>query len=72
MAQPSFEPTHVITLASGDSFPVQLVDGVAYTLAEWESGAGADYERDDDGYWLCQGRPFVGTVRRIRGNDGTK
>jgi hypothetical protein len=62
-----FEPTHIITLDSGEQIEVQLVDdGAAYTRAEWESTTAADYERSDSGEWTFQGEAFAGTVRLLK------
>jgi hypothetical protein len=63
----AFQPTHVITLDSGEQIEVELVDGAAYTRAEWESTTAADYECSDGGEWTFQGDPFAGTVRRLQG-----
>lgn len=60
-----FEPTHVITLADGERIEVQLVDGAAYTHAEWNATDAADYERQENGDWTFQGQPFDGTVEPI-------
>lgn len=62
----SFAPTHVITLDNGEHIQVQLVDGAAYTRAEWDATDQADYERQDDGSWTFQGSPFAGTVETLR------
>lgn len=49
-----FAPTHVIE-GKGEVIPVQLVDGVLYTRAEWESQTAADWEVVD-GVLLFQGQ----------------
>lgn len=60
-----FCPTHVIEIA-GRRIKVMLVDGAAYTQAEWLTDAPADWEVVD-GEWLFQGRvpaaPY--TVERL-------
>ena len=59
-------PTHVITTDDGTETAVMLIDtGAAYTLAEWEAEANADYERNAAGEWTFLGEPFAGTVTRI-------
>lgn len=50
-----FLPTHIIRTADGTETPVKLVDGVAYTQDEWDSGSTADWEMVD-GQWLFQGQ----------------
>jgi hypothetical protein len=65
MTKPAFQPSHRITLRSGEVEEVMLVDGAAYTAAEWESATLADYERDEDGRWTFQGEPFACTVEEI-------
>ena len=57
-------PTHEIQ-HDGRAVFVQLHEGSAYTLDEWQSSTSADYERQDDGSWTFQGQPFNGTVRRL-------
>jgi len=55
---PSFKPTHIIRIThegSTEEVPVMLVDGVAYTEGEWDSGTAADWEVVD-GEWLFQGQ----------------
>jgi len=59
-----FVPTHKIT-TNAEAVDVMLVDGAAYTAAEWESSGTADYECDSDGKWTFQGRPFAGCVEQI-------
>lgn len=50
---------------------VRLVEGVAYTHAEWESETAADWERTDAGEWCFQGQATPGgangevTINRI-------
>ena len=61
----TFRPTHRITLDSGETLDVMLVDGAAYQQCEWDADANADYELTDDGRWLFQGQPFAGRVERI-------
>lgn len=61
----SFQPTHRITLPGGVTEAVMVVDGAAYTQAEWESASPADYERSDCGVWTFQGQPFAGNVAEI-------
>lgn len=57
-----FKPTHVIELRHHEDsgvalgILVQLVDGAAYTAAEWRADARADWTRADDGGWHFQGR----------------
>lgn len=63
-----FTPTHVITMQNGERIEVRLVDGAAYTRAEWDANEPADYERQDNGDWTFQGQPFAGTVKAL----GTK
>lgn len=51
-----FVPTHEITLTdlrdhTRSTFPVRLVDGQAYTKAEWESGAMPSWEYHDENWW---------------------
>jgi len=65
MTKPAFQPSHRITLRSGEVEEVMLVDGAAYTADEWESETMADYECDDDGRWTFQGEPFACTVEEI-------
>lgn len=66
--KPKFQPSHRITLASGEVEEVMLIDGAAYTGEEWESATMADYERDDSGpwpIWTFQGEPFVGIIDEV-------
>ena len=66
MAQ--WTPTHKITFRPVQGDPeetiVALVEGVAYTIEEWEAESSADWERAEDGSWLFQGQaaPGNGTV----------
>lgn len=61
-----FQATHVIRLDDGTTYEVMLDDeGRAYTRDEWYAEALADYERQDNGDWTCQGQPFNGTVERL-------
>jgi hypothetical protein len=60
----TFNPTHRIT-THRETFDVMLVDGAAYTAAEWNAALAADHERNDDGEWLFQGQPFSGIVDPI-------
>ena len=64
-ASQKFQPSHRLTLRSGEVEEVKLVDGAAYTREEWESETVADYERDESGAWTFQGEPFNCTVREI-------
>ena len=61
-----FKPTHQIVHSLSGSIttePVMLVEedeggaGPAYTQAEWEASARADWERQEDGSWMFQGKP---------------
>lgn len=47
---------------------VRLLDGAAYTKAEWEAAATADWSVTVEGAWLFQGQAPVGTykVRALR------
>jgi len=66
--QQQFQPSHRITLVSGEVEEVMLVDGAAYTRAEWESESAADYERDDSGpwpIWKFQGEPIIAIIDEI-------
>lgn len=65
MTKTKFQPSHRITLRSGEVEEVMLVDGAAYTREEWESETVADYERDENGDWTFQGEPFACTVEEI-------
>jgi hypothetical protein len=65
MTMSDFTPTHKITLADGTTELVQLVDGSAYTRAEWDSASAADYERQEDGSWTFQGEAFAGYCERV-------
>lgn len=56
-----FAATHIVQ-HSGQSYEVMLVDGAAYTQAEWDSESQADYEVNDQGEWLFQGQAFSGEV----------
>ncbi|NDC64553.1 MAG: hypothetical protein EBZ59_11345 [Planctomycetia bacterium] len=58
----AFCATHRITTWNGFVDVMLSDDGAAYTREEWESETAADYERNDDGEWTCQGKPFSGTV----------
>lgn len=54
-----FEPTHEITLTdrrdhTRRTFPVQLVDGAAYTREEWDADTAASWEYDGN-QWTFQG-----------------
>jgi hypothetical protein len=60
----TFKPTHRIA-TDRETVDVMLIDGAAYQQCEHEATDAADYERDEDGRWLFQGRPFTGTVERI-------
>ena len=55
-----FKPTHRITIRHNNGVETQclvmLVDGVAYTRAEWDAYDSADWTRNDAGEWLFQGR----------------
>jgi len=62
-----FFPTHRITTAT-ETVDVMLVDGAAYTQAEWDSSSAADYERSEDGKWTFQGEAFDGTVSKLEGD----
>lgn len=66
--QTRFAPTHEIT-AFDRSFPVQLLDGVAYTKEEWDADASGDWEVVD-GEWLFQGRAITCSVRAIDPRHG--
>ena len=66
MTKTKFQPSHRITLRSGEVEEVMLVDGAAYTREEWESETVADYERDENGAWTFQGEPFACTVEEIK------
>lgn len=63
-----WQPTHLITLSSGEEIRVMTSDGLpcspAYTIEEWIEGSTADYEVKEES-WLFQGEPFSGTVRRL-------
>jgi hypothetical protein len=65
MTKPDFQPSHRITLRSGEVEEVMLVDGAAYTAAEWDSMTVADYECDESGHWTFQGEPFDCKVQEI-------
>lgn len=52
----NFQPTHAIRFATGEVLKVQLVDGVAYTREEWDSGNRSDWTINDDNEWVFQGR----------------
>ena len=60
----TFKPTHRIA-TDRETVDVMLIGGAAYQQCEHEATDAADYERDEDGRWLFQGRPFTGTVERI-------
>jgi hypothetical protein len=62
----SFQPSHRITLVSGEVEEVMLVDGAAFTSEEWESETMADYERSEGGAWTFQGEAFSCTVEEIK------
>lgn len=62
----AFTTTHIITRRDSEPVPVMLIDGAAYTRAEWDSCTAADFERDESGDWLFQGAPFIGTIETIR------
>lgn len=63
-------PTHrIVRYVKVFTDEVMLVDGIAYTRAEWETTSPADYERID-GEWTFQRRAFNGTVTRIRKGKG--
>lgn len=65
----SWNPTHRLTCANGDSIEVMLVDDTeAYTSAEWETARRLtpDFERDEHGQWLFLGKPFAGTVEEVK------
>ena len=59
MTSSAFLPTHIIRTSQHDGnvteVPVKLVDGVAYTEDEWNTGSPADWEVVD-GEWLFQGQ----------------
>lgn len=63
-----FSPDYVVTLATGEEIKVMLYHGAAYTEQEWNRCLPADYERQEDGSWTFQGKPFAGTVEKS-GND---
>lgn len=71
MSKYTFRPTHDIHITHRDGshtiVRVRLVDGVAYTLDEWEAESLADWERQDDGTWTFQGRatPAVGDIVQV-------
>jgi hypothetical protein len=55
-----FKPTHKLTYRHHgikSTVNVKVVDGVAYTRAEWDAYARADLELQDDGTWTFQGEP---------------
>lgn len=65
MKTQEFQPTHRITLESGATVEVMLVDGAAYTREEWDAEVPADWERDGAGGWTFQGRLFAGRVEAV-------
>lgn len=65
MNKPVFNPSHRITLPSGEVEEVMLIDGAGYTQAEWDSETQADYERTAAGEWTFCGQPFAGSVECI-------
>ena len=69
-----FVPTHeiVITHDNGSISTelVHLLDGAAYTRQEWEGQTSPDWEVNEEGEWLFQGRATPGNgdtveVRRL-------
>jgi hypothetical protein len=58
----TFCPNFKITLRSGEVAEVMLVDGAAYTAAEWDTNSAADYECDENGWWTFQGGEFSGSI----------
>lgn len=61
MSSSKFAATHIVR-HSGQFWDVMLVDGAAYTQAEWDSESQADYEVNDQCEWLFQGKAFTGQV----------
>lgn len=66
-----FTPTHrIIVTRPGCGTVITevcLVDGAAYTKAEWEDGERASWKRHDDGTWTIDGysSPAPGASVRV-------
>lgn len=61
----SFAPTHRITFTPAGGAPREILvcltdEGAAYTREEWEAETAADWERDENGVWTCQGQATPG------------
>jgi hypothetical protein len=65
-----WKATHTLTLPEGGVVKVMYDPhddgGPAYTKDEWDALDLAAVDRDGDGKWWIEGKPFTGKVRQLK------